>query len=143
MKNSKVLNKVNVSVGGEVFSINVRALLAIDENNIEEAGESTVANFGYFSTLKAKLQRAVSDTQLSADVCYSDLFLEKKAEEDSGGRVSDRYAEAYARVDEDYQDYQEQLHKLREHLAIISGIVESLKLKINVIQTISANLRKG
>lgn len=141
MKNSKIINKISISVGDETFVINVGVLLHIDENNIENEAESTLANFGYFSTLKAKLGRVVSDIQLQATSLYSELFLDLKRDEES--RISDRYAESYANNDEDYQELIASLNKAKEHLNIITGIAEALKLKINVIQTISANLRKS
>lgn len=141
MKNSKIINKISISVGDETFVINVGVLLHIDENNIENEAESTLANFGYFSTLKAKLGRVVSDIQLQVTSLYSELFLDLKRDEES--RISDRYAESYANNDEDYQELIASLNKAKEHLNIITGIAEALKLKINVIQTISANLRKS
>ncbi|MDY0200590.1 MAG: hypothetical protein RBR40_06345 [Tenuifilaceae bacterium] len=141
MKNSKIINKISISVGDETFVINVGVLLHIDENNIENEAESTLANFGYFSTLKAKLGRVVSDIQLQVTSLYSELFLDLKRDEES--RISDRYAESYANNDEDYQELVASLNKAKEHLNIITGIAEALKLKINVIQTISANLRKS
>jgi hypothetical protein len=141
VKNSKIINKISISVGDETFVINVGVLLHIDENNIENEAESTLANFGYFSTLKAKLGRVVSDIQLQVTSLYSELFLDLKRDEES--RISDRYAESYANNDEDYQELVASLNKAKEHLNIITGIAEALKLKINVIQTISANLRKS
>jgi hypothetical protein len=143
MKNSKTLNKINLSVGDEVFVIQLGILLHINENTIEDEAESTLANYGYFATLKAKLSRVVSDTQLQVDSMYSELFLELKKEEEQGSRVSDRHAEAFARDDEDFQDLMESLNKAKEQYQVISGATKSLELKLNIIQTISANQRRS
>lgn len=140
---SKTVNNINIRVGDEVFRFNVGKLLHIDENKIEDEGELSIANFGYFSILKAKVGRRVSDLQLKANTLLSNNFNLAKEDEVTVGRVSDKYAEQQAFEDPEYVSLLEQINQAREQFYILSSIVEALKLKVNIIQTISANQRNS
>jgi hypothetical protein len=138
----KLLNQVNLEVGNEIFSINIKSMLLIDENNLSEQSEKAAAIHGYLSILKAKLSRKCSDLELELNVLFSELFLITK-EDDSFSRVSDKHAESSAFEDKRHITKARELNQAKEQFHIISGLVESFKLKINLIQTISANLRNS
>lgn len=138
----KQLNSINLEVGNEVFSIDIKSMLIIDENKIIEQASSAAAMHGYLSVLKAKLSRKCSDIELELNVLFAELFLITK-EDDSVSRVSDKHAESSAYDDKQYIAKAKELHKAKEQFTIIAGLVESFKLKINLMQTISANLRES
>jgi hypothetical protein len=96
--------------------------------------------FGYLSVIKSKLSRKVSDLELEIKTLFSDIYLEAK-EDPTQSRVTDAQAEAIAYSDKGLIELSESLNEAKEQLNLVWGLVEAFKLKVNLIQTISANMR--
>ena len=140
LQESKNLNRLHIFVGDELFKFNIKSLLSIDENSLDDEAEETIANFGYLSILKAKVGRKLSDLQLQAESTYNRNFNICKDDSDMV-KVSDKFAEAQAKDDKEYLELMEQVNQAKEQFYTLMGLVEALRLKVNVIQTISANMR--
>lgn len=137
---NRTINTLNFRIGDELFSFNIKTLLVINENQLESEATSAPAMFGYLSVIKSKLSRKVSDLELEIKTLFSDIYLEAK-EDPTQSRVTDAQAEAIAYSDKGLIELSESLNEAKEQLNLVWGLVEAFKLKVNLIQTISANMR--
>lgn len=135
---------ISIKYGNESFKFNLFKELIVDENKITDEAKVQPSGYAFLGMLHKKLIRQMKDKENERDKILNAKFIIYKSKvDDNTGRVySKDMAEALA--------YNHQSHQvaLREHLQAqeeantIGVCVSSFEQRANLIQTISANLRR-
>jgi hypothetical protein len=135
---------VSIRYGEEKFKFNLFEELIINENKINTELKEQPSSYGFISMLQKKLIRRMKDKEREKDKTYGRLYLKYKGElaEETGRYTSDEVAKQKAIVNPEYQKSLEDLFMAEEEVGIITSCVRAFEQRSDLIQTISANLRK-
>jgi len=137
--------EVSISYGGEKISFNLNSEIIIDENRINEEIKEQPSVFGFLSMLLVKLERVKNDKEKEMEKKFASLFQKYKEETDnlSGRQTNDQLAKEKAINNTGYQRTVSSFHQAKEEYGIIYACVKSFEQRHLLIQTLSANIRKG
>lgn len=135
---------VNISYGKEDFSFNLNAELAIDENIINREVKEQPSSYAFLNMLYKKLIRAFKEAEKKMERKYSQLFLKYKQEkEDSGRSLNNDSVKAKINIDPVYNELWNEFIEAEHQAMVLEVCVKAFEQRVNLIQTLSANLRKG
>jgi len=135
---------VNISYGKEDFSFNLNAELAIDENIINREVKEQPSSYAFLNMLYKKLIRAFKEAEKKMERKHSQLFLKYKQEkEDSGRSLNNDSVKAKINIDPVYNELWNEFIEAEHQAMVLEVCVKAFEQRVNLIQTLSANIRKG
>lgn len=141
---SSDLMDIQIFYGDERFKFNLYEEVVIDENKIESEIKDQPTSYSFLAMLRTKLKRALADAEFEQNKTYGRLFNQHKSKIDrNSGRVpGDDTVVARVYTEEDYEGVSEKVRDLQHKVNIIDTCVRSFEQRKDLIQTLSANLRK-
>jgi hypothetical protein len=141
---SKLMN-ILVTYGDEKFSFNLYEELVIDEDKINSEAQSQPSSYAFLNMLYKKLFRLHKQSEYKLEKKYKKLFLRYKKDKDplSGKSMANDMVEAMVVVNPEYQEILAEHLELEGQLMAIEVCVKGFEQRVNLIQTLSANIRKG
>ena len=141
---SKLMN-ILVTYGDEEFSFNLYEELVIDEDKINAEAQSQPSSYEFLNMLYKKLFRLYKQSEYKLEKKYKKLFLRYKKDKDalSGKAMANDMVEAMVVVNPEYQEMLAEHLELESQLMAIEVCVKGFEQRVNLIQTLSANIRKG
>jgi len=142
-KESK-LNNIRIKLGKETIRFNLFEELIVNENKLTDESLEQPLVYGYLGMVHQKLTRLCADAQQEVDKLKSLALVRAKGVADplSLRAKSKELAEAEAEIDEEYQDALTTLHTLKHQKGILYTCLKSFEQRKDLIQTVSANVRK-
>lgn len=142
-KESK-LNNIKIKLGDQVIRFNLFDELIVNENNLTDESLEQPLMYGYLGMVHQKLTRLRADAQQEVDKMKALAIVRAKGVADplTHRAKSKEFAEAEAELDEDYQGALTKLAKLKFQTGILYTCLKSFEQRKDLIQTISANVRK-
>jgi hypothetical protein len=137
---SKTLDILKFSLGKETFSISVKELLSIDEENLDQEAVDVVNFHGHVGMIKARLGRKLSDLEMQQRNLSASIWLDAK-EDKSLARPSNEFCNNIVEEDTSYIEITKKVSEAKEQFFAVSSLLESMKLKASIIQTLAANNR--
>lgn len=141
---SKLMN-ILVTYGDEEFSFNLYEELVIDEEKINAEAQSQPSSYAFLNMLYKKLFRLYKQSEYKLEKKYKKLFLRYKKDKDalSGKAMANDMVEAMVVVNPEYQEMLAEHLELESQIMAIEVCVKGFEQRVNLIQTLSANIRKG
>ncbi len=141
---SKIM-EVAITYGEEKFHFNLNSEIIIDENRINEEIKEQPSVYGFLGMLLIKLERIMNDKKREMEKVYSHMYIKFKTEMDeSTGRVTSHdLAKEKANNSNKYQNKVDEYHDAKQSYGSIKNCVQSFEQRHLLIQTLSANIRKG
>jgi hypothetical protein len=138
------LMEIAIHYGNEKFRFNLFEELVVNENKINTELKEQPSCYGFISMLQKKLIRRMKDKEKEKDKVYGKLYLKYRSElcSETGRYYSDDMAKQKVIIHNDYQKAVEELIIAEEEVGIITSCVRSFEQRSDLIQTISANLRR-
>lgn len=139
------LMEISISYGNENFTFNLNEELVIDENKINQEAQMQPSSYAFLNMLYKKLMRSSEAAENRLDKKYSELFIKFKGErdQDSGRQIANETVKAKILTQPSYISLQEKFLEISHQAMILEVCVKSFEQRVNLIQTLSANLRKG
>jgi hypothetical protein len=138
---------MNISIvhGKERIKFNLFEELVVNENKLNDELKNQPSYFAYLSTLSIKLKRISEDKKQQMNKIYHQIFVKYKSQSNENtGRVnSNEYSEALTIIEPEYQKALKDYNKAEEDFGIIKAAVDAFNQRSNLIQTISANIRRN
>ena len=141
---SKIMD-VSITYGKEKFSFNLNSEIIIDENKINEEIKEQPSVYGFLGMLLVKLERILNDKKKEMEKTYSIAYIKFKTELDSatGRPTAHDLAKEKANNSNRYQKSVDAYHDAKQNHGTINNCVKSFEQRHLLIQTLSANIRKG
>ena len=138
------LMEISISYGKEEFSFNLNDELTIDENKINHEAQVQPSAYAFLNMLYKKLLRAYKEAERKAEKKHAHLWLQYKKDKDpeSGRAMNNDSVRAMIIKNPDYQELLVAALDAEQQANIIEVCVKSFEQRSNLIQTLSANLRK-
>ena len=138
------LMDIHIQLGDEVFRFNLYEELAISEARINTELKEQASSYAFLGMLHKKLIRSAKDKELEVVKVYNEGYIKFKAEinEETGKPINDDLAKAKAATTKEYKSACNIAADIKEKMDIIKVCVDSFEQRKDLIQTISANLRK-
>ena len=139
----KSLDLIVLKFGKEEFNLSVKELLTIDENKLISSIETTPTLYGYLSVLRSKIARQLADTEIKYRSQYGEKYLIIKEDPTWDKAPTEKHVESMLYSDKDLMSLKSKIVELNSNVSMLEGLLESLKQKVSLIQTLSANLRNN
>jgi hypothetical protein len=142
-KTSDIMN-VAIRYGREKFSFNLYEEIVIDENIITEEAKNQPTNYAFLTMLHKKLTRYCKDLELEMKKEYSKQMEKIRSEKDpsTGRPPSKDVCDVKIQASPSYQEKCRELISAEHNAEVIKVCVTSFEQRKDILQTISANLRK-
>ena len=139
------LMQIDISYGNEKFSFNLNTELSINESRINREAQEQPSAYAFLNMLHKKLIRSYKEAEKKMEKKHAQLFLKFKGEKDpdSGRQTANEVAKAKVIKDQAYDDLWEEFIEAEHQAMVIEVCVKAFEQRVNLIQTLSANLRKG
>jgi hypothetical protein len=141
MKKFESLDKITIRQGKEKFTFSLQEELKIDENTLNEDLEAVPRIYGYLSVLRAKVTRNLSDKQLEYRRLYAELYGIAKEEDVNGKAPTEEHTKQMIMQNNEVQELKDLIIGLEHDVSILEGVLEALRFKVSLMQTLSANHR--
>jgi len=140
---SKLMD-IHVQLGDEVFRFNLYEELAISEARVNTELLDQASSYAFLGMLHKKLLRAAKDKELEVVKIYNEGYIRFKKEinEETGKPINDDLAKAKAATTSEYKLACTLAADIQEKTNLIKVCVDAFEQRKDLIQTISANLRK-
>lgn len=135
---------ITLNLQGENIKIDLNEELSISEARINKELHEQPTHYAYLSMLLVKMKKELTKSQVDLDKIRSELFIEYKRSVDpeTGRTYSNDLAEANVLLEEDYIAAQEKVIIREEQFGIVKAAVDAFNQRKDLIQSLSANLRK-
>lgn len=139
------LMDVSISYGDEDFHFNLFAELVIDENTINNELMVQPSSYAFLSMLHKKVLRIAKDKKAETEKIYANKYVlyKKQIDTDTNRQNPKETAKELAIRSKDYQNSLQEYHKAEEDAGIIEVCVKAFEQRKDLIQTLSANIRKS
>lgn len=141
MKTFRSLDSLTITYEGKPYKVSVKDLLSIDEDQLLQSIENTPMYMGYLSLLKNKLTRKFADKKLKLQKYIGDLYILVKEDPDWEKPPTEKHVESTINSNESIMDQKREINDLEKDIELLEGLIEALRHKVSLIQTLSANLR--
>ncbi len=137
--------EIYIELGDETFKFNLNEELVISEQRIESEIMSQSNSYAFLSMLHKKLIKATKDAEMESSRTYSQQYLNWKQDidQETGKPYNNDQAKAYAEVSKKFQEAQKKWVELQEKCGALEACVRAFEMRKDLIQTLSANIRKG
>lgn len=138
------LMDIHIQLGTEVFRFNLFEELAISEARINTEILEQASSYAFLGMLHKKLVRAAKDQELEVVKQYNLGYIRFKKEmnEETGKPINDDLAKAKSATTKEYIEACNRAGEIQEKANLIKVCVDAFEQRKDLIQTISANLRK-
>lgn len=137
------LMKIDIDFNGEEIKFNLFRELAVDENLIAEEIKNHTSNYALLSMLHKKFIKRVKDLKLDLTKTEAELYKKYKTQPGEGNRAKSKdLAMAEVESDKTYLIKSKKLVDAEYHRDIIETCVRGFETRKDLLQTISANLRR-
>lgn len=139
------LMDIKISYGKEDFDFNLFQELIIDENKINHEAQVQPSAYAFISMLHKKLIRVAKDKKVESERLFARFYVNYKKEIDreTGRQNPKETAHFMATKHPSYQKKVREYHIAEEKAGMIETCVKAFEQRSFLIQTISANIRKG
>lgn len=136
---------VYVELGDETFKFNLNEELMISEEKINNETLVQSSSYAFLSMLYQKLIKASKDAEMEAKKTRAQKFLNWKQDinPETQRPYNDETASCYAEVDKKYQEVLKKWLETQEKCNFLGACVKAFEMRKDLIQTLSANIRKG
>jgi hypothetical protein len=138
------LMNVNISYGDEDFNFNLNSELVIDENKIDNEIKVQPSAYAFLGMLHKKLIRRSKEAEKIMERKYHELFIKFKSEKDEETHKSLNNDMVKAKIIKNvtYDTLWDEFIEAEHQAMIIEVCVKSFEQRSNLLQTLSANIRK-
>jgi len=138
------LNRIKIKLGKEIIRFNLFDELVVNENNLTDESLEQPLLYGYLGMVHQKLTRLRAEVQREVDRLRSLALVRAKGVADplTLRTKPKELAEAEAELNEEYQSKLQELDELKYQTGILYTCLKSFEQRKDLIQTISANVRK-
>ena len=138
------LMDITIELGQETFKFNLNEELAVTEASVQREILEQASSYAFVGMLHKKLLKVVADRTLEVQKTWAKSYTWYKGEvnDDTGKPYSDDYAKQLANLDKDYLAAVEALNNITEKAGVLGICVKAFEARKDLIQTISANIRK-
>ena len=142
-KNSVIMD-ILITYGKEEFDFNLSTELVIDENRINHEAQVQPSSYAFLNMLYKKLIRASKEAEKKVNKKEAELFIKYKKQTDSttGRKNANETCRAMILVNQAYIMLQEEFIEAEHQASVIEVCVKAFEQRVNLIQTLSANLRR-
>lgn len=135
---------IELNFNNETFIIDLNKELKISEERINEELLKQPTHFAFLSMLQAKFKRELSMANAKLERTRAELFIEYKRSPDpeTGRPYSNDLAEANVLLEDDFKIQQKKVLDAEEKYGIIKTAVDAFNQRKDLIQSLSANLRR-
>lgn len=142
---SSKLMDIQITYGDEKFNFNLFKELVVDENKINQEIKDQPSASGFLSMLSIKLLRVSRDKRAEMEKAYAKEYTKHKnaIDPDTNRLYPKETAKELATKSKIFQDAVLEYHQAEENYGIIKSCVEAFEQRYSLIQTLSANIRKG
>ena len=139
------LMNVFIQYGEEEFSFNLFAETLIDENTINKEIHEQPSVYGSLGMLHKKLVRVAKDKEREMERIYSSMYIKFKEQidENTGRPTANELAKEKANNSTKYQKAIKDYIEADHHAQVIGVCVKTFEGRENLLQTLSANIRKN
>lgn len=145
-KYAKTSNLMNVSItfGGESFKFNLFEELVVSEDKINEEIQDQASSYAYLAMLHTKLKRVAKDKKVEMEKFYAKKFVMYKTtiDDETNRPYPKDLAKEMAIKNSAYQETIQEYHQAEENAGVLEACVKSFEQRKDLIQTLSANIRK-
>jgi len=145
-KYAQVSDLMNISIryGNEKFHFNLFEETKIDENKINYEIKIQPSIYGFLGMLHKKLFRIAKDKKVEMEKIYAKLYVrfKKQIDPETQRLYPKETAQYRATKNSEYQNKIKEYHDAEEKANIIEICTKSFEQRSNLIQTLSANIRK-
>jgi len=140
---SELMN-VKFSYGDEEYSFNLFSELVVNENVINKEIKEQPSSYAFLGMLHKKLIRIAKDKERQAEKIWSGLYIMNKEKLDdlTGRPTTNELAKEKATYAKKYQEAIKAQIAAEHNAGVIEVCVKSFEQRSNLIQTLSANIRK-
>lgn len=138
------LMAVSITYGSEKFSFNLFSELVVDENKINYEAKVQPSAYAFLGMLHKKLIRRAKDKEREMDKTYATMYIKfkEKIDERTGRPTANELAKERAIASSRYQTSWKEYIEANHDANIIGVCVSSFEQRKDLIQTLSANIRK-
>lgn len=137
------LMEISISYGTERFNFNLYQELVVNERNINHELMVQPTSYAFLSLLHKKLYRKQKDMEQELNKIYAKLYIRFKEESQvEVYRVNKDYIDQKVIKHKDYQAALSAYNSAESDCKIIETCVRSFEQRKDLIQTLSANIRK-
>jgi len=141
---SSSLMDIKITYGDETFEFNLFDELVVDENKINQEIQEQPSAFAFLAMLHKKLLRISKDKKAELEQMYARAYMRWKNKMDSETQrlYPKESAKELATKSPEYQKAIKIYHQAEENWGVIDACVKSFEQRKDLIQTLSANIRK-
>ncbi len=137
------LMKVSLELGDEKYIFNLYEELSIREFHISDELKEQAKNYAFLGMLHKKLIKIVKDQKIQLDKKFGEIYIKYKSQPGEGSRAKSKdLAIAETEKDKIYLMALKKYHTAEHNKDIIEICVRAFEQKKDLIQTLSANVRK-
>ena len=142
-KTSDLMN-VKITFKAESFHFNLFEELRIDEDTINKEIQEQPSAYAFLAMLHVKLIRVAKDKKAEMEKAYAKRYTHYKGtiDEDTNRPYPKEYAKEMAVKSNSFNEAIQVYHQAEENAGVIGACVKSFEQRKDLIQTLSANLRK-
>lgn len=138
------LNKIKIIYGEEVIQFNLYDELKVSEAllNIEIKQQPRI--YGFLLILRVKLARMVDDLEVTREKVYAQIhsMYKDQIDENTQRPYNDDRAKYLTRKHKKFLKSAEQYNMAKENFGVINACVKAFEQRADLIQSLSANVRK-
>ncbi len=137
--------EVYIELGDEVFKFNLNEELQISEERINQETLNQASSYAFLSMVHKKLIKAARDAEMEAKKTRAQQYLNWKQDinPDTDKPYNDEQCSSHAEVSQKYQTALKRWTEIQEKCNVIETCVKSFEMRKDLIQTLSANIRRG
>lgn len=136
--------RIRIEYDGEKFMFNLGEEVRIDENTIQRQLQDQPSSYAFLGLLHKKLIRKVKESEANLHDVFAKTFvvIKDQTNPDTGKPFSDELARQMVLEEKAYTEARNALIKAEEEASLIQVSLSAFEMRSNLIQTLSANLRK-
>lgn len=144
IKKTELMN-IQIVHNREKIRFNLFEELSINEGKINQEIKDQPSYQGFLGVLLSHLERRFADEKQTLKSYYGKYFdMYKKKKDDSTGRpLSNDRVDALIQNKKKYQKQREKVDKLKFEIGLVETCVNSFNSRKDLIQSLSANVRKS
>jgi len=142
--NSAIMN-IDIHYGSENFKFNLNEEIKVDENKINQEIKNQPSSYAFLSMLHVKLIRHAQDKKKEMEKMYAKLYVKYKNQIDPKTNRPTNDSLAKEKVINSIRFYElvDEYNRIQFEANVIEVCVKSFEQRYSLIQTLSANIRKG
>jgi hypothetical protein len=131
---------ITLRVNNELVKLNLKKEFSLTQDSLEESPPI----LGYLVGLQSEVLTALNKSRLARDRYYARQWLIIKDDDGpfQGRPPSDEHCKQEIMDDEVYIDLRVKYEKEKEYYELVTNLIDTYKIRIEVLRTLAANRRK-